>query len=175
MSVFSKPRTIRVWPNPYAALDHKGRPSGAFAHEPGPRDLRVSFVGAVRTAEKIRDAEVVMVGGRSFVGRPAAHDRSHEFTPGPVEVLNTPYYHAAIRSRDLIAGDLEAWTEAGLPASMFIEPKQALQLAKEGALAAQKKAYGETSPHLENHWAEFHGPKSPAASASKLARKEKDQ
>lgn len=163
MSFFSKPRTLSVYANPYCATDHKGRPAGAFPHKPNlvHGDSHVMHVGATRTAEQVRDP--VMIAG--FVVQEAEHDRSFDFRPEVFEVENDDHYHRAIRSRELIAADKEAWLEAGCNPQLYVDPKTALANEKQGAMHAQIAAYGEVAPELLDHWKEFHEPPAEAASA----------
>lgn len=149
------PPTLSVYAVPYIALDHEGRPAGAFPHEPQflgglPADVAVRHVGAVRTVGKeLRKAQGNLT---------AHHEHLFDFgdAPEPVLVENTDYYRRAIKQRELIAADVESWIAAGCERQTFVDPRLALLWARDGAQAKHVAHYGEESPHVARHWADHH-------------------
>lgn len=163
-------RPLRVLANPYAHLDHHGRPASPFPYEPDPihGDTAVRFVGAKRIVKETKPA-------RQIPGMPgrytqAEHDYSYEFSTEPTLVENTDYYRRAIKGRDLIAADLESWELAGCDPVLYKDPRQFLAELKEGAQHQHRAHYGRSSEECAKHWDEFH-----AANAAALAKERADE
>lgn len=129
----AKPRTLLVWPNPFHALDHEGRPHAILPFEAEGDGVSTfddrRFVGATLTAEIVGplptahpDETAVVTQRTTFV-----------FGDEPTTVRNTAYYTGSLRRGELLAADEASANEAGLP---FVEPGKALESAREGAKAS---------------------------------------
>jgi hypothetical protein len=129
----AKPRTLLVWPNPFAALDHEGRPHGILQFEPEGDGVRTfddrRFVGAQLTAEILGTLPTSHPNETAQTIQRTTFVYADEPTP----VRNTAYYTGAIRRGELFAADEASATEAGL--GRFLDPGKALEAAREGARA----------------------------------------
>jgi hypothetical protein len=96
----ASPGRLLVATNPWAAIDHKGRPAGACPAEVGPRDENArTYVGARPAFGDItrpapRRAELYQ--------RTERRDLVWEFQREPFEVPDTSYYRRKVRERELL-------------------------------------------------------------------------
>lgn len=96
----ASPGRLLVATNPWAAIDHKGRPAGACPAEVGPRDENArTYVGARPafgdvTRPAPRRAELYQ--------RTERRDLVWEFQREPFEVPDTSYYRRKVRERELL-------------------------------------------------------------------------
>lgn len=107
-------KKLRVLPNPWACIDHMGRPCGTVPCDPVEHvtvDRR--WVGATPRARLLNKQESYRVRGVEVVTRGADHDLVWEFATEPVELPNTAYYRERICQGDLIAVDQKTLTAAG--------------------------------------------------------------
>jgi hypothetical protein len=159
-------RELRVFANPYSALDHEGRPAGAYPYDPIEHhgdDLM--YVGATRHVKKIADAHPKGLHG-------VIHDRTWDYATEATTIPNTLHYRRGIQHGDLVPADLETHMEAGLPRETFRDPIEVLREKRAGALAHHEREHGETPDGLGSHWADLLDSKPAAAPKSWLAKGE---
>jgi hypothetical protein len=93
-----KPKTLSVVVNPFAHIDHEGRPACAVAFEPNPMARGSEpkrYHGAIHHAKpvELRKPVHVTAGGISGDTRPSVHEHTFEFAYGEVLTLpDTRYY-----------------------------------------------------------------------------------
>lgn len=96
------PKTLVVYANPFCAVDHKGRPAGAFPEDPDCHPGMSVFVGAKR---RVCDE---------------TGDVVWDFEEGPIEIPNTLHHKHAVMhgttlcGAQLIAGDEVTAKECGI-------------------------------------------------------------
>lgn len=114
-------KTLRVLPNPWTYIDHKGRPAGRFPYETTDGVLPDGrTIGShIASAEEVKAAKSVRIAGFTFQLAPADHDIQIAYSDEPVTVANTPYYRKAIASGQLIAADVATANVAGIRAKDF--------------------------------------------------------
>jgi hypothetical protein len=127
-------RTLRVLPNPYAALDGYGRPAGIVPCDPHEHTPDRRFVGA-----HIADV-VVHDDFPSHELRSNRQDTRWGFATEPVEIPRTHYYVERLREGALFPADEATARMAGIP---FESPAKRLEKAKAAALAQWVAHYGE--------------------------------
>ncbi len=126
--------TIRVHANPYAALDHDGRPSGAVMfdpvdHHPYAQDTEARrYVGAAIDLEKT----VVFQKAAKDSAQSDMQETHWAFSAEAVELPRTHYYLERIRAGELFAADAETAEHAGVK---FVPLVDAVTAAKTAALA----------------------------------------
>ena len=162
--------TLKVIANPYAAIDHQGRPCGAvlcdpIKHvrpvdapnhpDPNQRFGRRTYVQvSVKKAEVKREGETVRVGDKVF-REPDQHHHEWEFTKGSVELPYTDYYRRQIAEGSLICADKASWKLCDFDPRLFVDPMTVLAWAKEGAVANWIAAHGEDDARIATiatHW-----------------------
>lgn len=96
----NRPGFLWVATNPWAAIDHLGRPAGACPAEVGPNGEHArSYVGARPVfGDVIRQAPK----RAELYQRTERRDLAWEFQREPFEVPNTPYYRRKVRERELL-------------------------------------------------------------------------
>lgn len=131
-------KTLSVLPNPWAAIDHQGRPSGVVLcdpveHVPTRGDEPRRFVGATMAARMLREFPP---------GDPRSNeqDTTWTFVTEPVALPNTGYYRERIRSGELIAADSKTSRVAGQ--KNFVPPATALADARTAAIANWERDVG---------------------------------
>lgn len=134
-----KPRTLLVWPNPFHALDHEGRPAGVLSYEPTGNgsttfDSR-RFIGADLKATILEKA---IVG----TAQQSMQRTWFEYLSEPVTVPESPYYKHAIARGEIFAADEETARRAGITLG-FVEPGELLERAKAEVI----DAYERNPPH----------------------------
>ena len=160
---------LSVVVNPYSAVDHLGRPSGAVLKDPvehrpyrdDPKNKDVSkrwekreFVGAQRQSKQLAAGRTVKVGSakKTFPGK---FDHSFEFAKEVQTVPNTKYYQRALKNGELFAADAKSRALAGGDPALYQAPEVKLAHAKEGAIAQFVALYGpddERLATLKSHW-----------------------
>jgi hypothetical protein len=145
---------MRVLPNPYSALDHEGRPSGAFPHEPigggsqAPGEDYVRYVCAHREHKVLRQANPNLQLRQ-------LDDYCWKFSMEPENVEATVYYNRAVRSKQILAADADSWVLAGGERAEFTPPMEELARAKHRAVTHWQREYKSDPPALQ-HWADVH-------------------
>jgi len=162
---------LRVVPNPYAAIDHLGRPAGAVLAlhlnggkfrddpknpNPAKRWAPRPYVGATVQSSRLSADRNFRIKGRAHtVPGKFDHAWSHSLDVQTVQVAeNTEmhfYYMRAIKDGSLHAADLETWLAAQLPREHFQPPEIKLQHAKEGAIAQWIAAHHAEKLAAHNH------------------------
>lgn len=132
----SDAETLRVVCNPFAHLDHLGRPAGACPCDPVGHTPDRRWVGA-RIHERTTLTEKLSREDASV--RSAAQNTEFDFTPDVQTIPKTPYYLDRLRDGELLAADAMTARAAGLP---FVEPSTALAIAKTTAIASWAAHYG---------------------------------
>lgn len=126
-------QTIRVYANPYAVLDHEGRPACVVMYDPVQHHAYASneeprrYVGASLCPEGTRIYQKAAEGS----AQSDLQDTVWKFSDEAVSLPLSHYYLAHVRSGELIAADYETAEHAGIE---FVEPRAALEAAKAKAL-----------------------------------------
>lgn len=92
------PKILRVVVNPFAHLDHEGRPACAVAHEPNPAARGTELKrhhGAVHHAHPIELRAPVVVTPNGITGDPrkSVHEHTFEFSYGEILTLPDTHYY----------------------------------------------------------------------------------
>lgn len=130
MPVFK--RTLKVLPNPWLYIDHKGRPAGRVPFQQptnGTYDPRA--VGA-RYAD---NPQLVSAARKDVPLAQDVHDLIVEYETSPVEVKNSDYYRRRIMAGELIAADRESFVAAGGRPKDFEDHQKHLETKKSEAIA----------------------------------------
>lgn len=148
------PDFLKVVVNPYTATDAKGRPAGIWLAlvedrkyrdnpkhpDPSKRYEERKFVGAKRVSVPNGGKKPLTVHLKDKSGRrfshtfPVPHDHSFMHSKDVQSVPNTSYNRAGIKEQALFPADLATHVAAGGDPASFVEPKQRLAWAKEGAI-----------------------------------------
>ena len=139
--------TLSVYCNPFASLDHEGRPSGVVLMDPvehhsygaatvdsvtgEPRWEPSRYVGATLDAEATTITKRAAAQGRGLSGQADLQDTVWAFSSEPQTVPLTSYYLARIRDGELIPADAQSAAVAGRP---FVPYETAIQSARTHAL-----------------------------------------
>lgn len=131
---------LKVYPNPYAALDGQGQPVGTVRHDPqhGRKGV-VHYVGAdlafrVRTADenagrrgaiRIRDTTFPTSQGRQLLRETVITYRLGK----PATIEHTDYHVQRLQQGELLPADAAT---AKIAAVAWVEPQEALDAAREG-------------------------------------------
>jgi hypothetical protein len=159
-----KPKVLRCVVNPFAHLDHDGRPACAVQHEPRPNAQGTEllrFHGATLQATVIeaRAATKIIYGApgtksRVIAGdpRPSLHDRTFTFAYGEVlTVPDTKYYRGLLTPglghRPLLPADKETSDKLGLP-------HRAPELVIVDTADVEAKAWSDANPGENPEWVE---------------------
>lgn len=164
------PKTkLRVLPNPWTYIDHKGRPAGRFAYETtdGVMPDGRTIGSRIASAEEVQAAKSVRIAGFTFQLAPADHDIQIAYDAEPVTVGNTPYYRKAIATGQLIAADVETANVAGIKSKDFESYSKHIDGKREAAISEFDAANGDGA------FAHFEAEREEAAKA-KSAVEEKD-
>ena len=131
--------TLRVHPNPYTFVDHKGRAAGTF-----PVDTADHFQDrdAGRKVGSRVDGDKTKILSTPAPGEIRGHiqDTVHEYDAEPVVLPRTHHYMAGIRSGALIPADEATAAAVGMK---FVQPGEALAKARHAAIAQYRAQYGE--------------------------------
>jgi hypothetical protein len=132
---------LSVYVNPWASLDHMGRPSGAVARErtaTEPSD-HPGYVGAECVSGPVQK---LPEGHR---GTPD-QDTCWQFSADPQKVEATAYYFSSIRQGSLIPADANAARRAGVA---LVPVKTAHKAAKAKAQDSWRAAFGGDPPDVD--------------------------
>lgn len=164
---------LRVFPNPFAFLDHEGLPAATFPFDPIHHSPDRRWVGAVVDRSpgpdgKPKTRHLPQPGDLTTAIRdtrpgapPGAIRRVHvDRAPrkrivwvhsvdleAPHVVPDTPHYRFGLREQSLLPADPETAEKAGVP---YLEPGRALLEAAKKAIADWTQAYG--SPPSADDW-----------------------
>jgi hypothetical protein len=150
-------KKLRVLPNPWTYIDHKGRPAGRFPYEAtdGVMPDGRTIGSRIASAEEVQAAKSVRIAGFTFQLQPADHDIQIAYDDEPVTVGNTAYYRKAIASGQLIAADVETANVAGIKSKYFESYARHVDGKREAAIAEFDAANGDGAfAHFENERAE---------------------
>jgi hypothetical protein len=140
--------TLKVLPNPYFVLDHEGMPAGAVRWDPEVgRPGTIHHIGVTVTRAVVPNGQ----GNRTAAypenaKRPANQRRRavrFQWAQEPVEIPMSAGHRAAVRNGTILAADKET---ARACLIYFVPPAQALQEARERAIAKWNAATGENPP-----------------------------
>lgn len=123
-------RTIRVWTNPFAHVDHNGRPAGAC-----PTDPAIDKGGRIGATLTDR-TRVVGPRGHEVV----VPDHEWTFSDEAIELPLTPYYCTRVRCGELFPADVKTARAAGVKFRPLAEAREA---AREAAITEWTDTYGE--------------------------------
>lgn len=165
-------RTLLVYPNPFHAIDHEGRPAGVLPLEPEGDGVTTfddrRFVGATLKAEILQ--KFPRGDARQSVQR-----TTFDFSDEPVEVRNTPYYRMAIARGEILAADKASALECGID-STYLEPAKVLLTARDEAIGLWKRMDHEDHDGVPESLSKFaFGPMPEAVEARKKAADEADK
>lgn len=135
--MFRRNAKLRVWANPYAALDEFGNPANAVATDPT-HELG-GFVGA----KLVKNPEISVESYAKGDPRYPVSGLKFEFDAGAIELPQTHYYLQQIERGNLFAADAETAKAAGVK---FVEQGIALGASKAAAVAKFIANYGEKPP-----------------------------
>lgn len=146
---------LRAFPNPYAALDADGMPSGAFRYDPDHgMPNAIHFVGVVVTRTQVpppkgeKPRQFKKEGRFPLVKLTFAYDFS-----APTDLPHSDYFVRALRvtgPRDLIIADAATAAIVGVP---FEDPQKVLEGERSAAIMRWNRQYG-TNPPVER-WAAY--------------------
>lgn len=132
-------KTLAVWSNPYCAIDHEGRPCGAFAHDVSIPGMAGVYVGATMRATETQPEVTRNIGNTREVLNHAVHDRTWEFSADATEVANVGHYKRGVKDGDLFAADQKTANECGVK---FAPLADCLRAAKAVAAARFDAMHG---------------------------------
>ena len=98
-------KTLSVWANPYAAIDHEGRAAGSFPHDVSIPGMAGRYVGATMIAVETQPEVTRTIGNTREVLNHAVHDRTWDFSSDAVTVANNPHYLQGLKDGSLFAAD----------------------------------------------------------------------
>lgn len=129
-------RTLRVYPNPWGFIDHRGKAAGVVRLDYHEHNTNRAWVGArIKTATKTKEAVAEVIRGKVFRSGSDSHDIEWEFDSAPVEIPNSAYYRDAIATGQLVAADKATAVAAGIRAGDFEDPSRHLEKLKAAAIA----------------------------------------
>lgn len=131
---------INVVPNPWLALDAKGRPCAVVPVDFEKHSQNRRWVGADLMAVETRKQETQRVGKHTQVTVEARHEHRWKFATSPVAVPISDYYIDRLRRGELLPGDEECARSAGVP---FVSPDKTLASAKAAAVSVYDGQHGE--------------------------------
>lgn len=135
--------TLCVLPNPYAALDAKGRPAAAFPLEG--LSGRDRYLGAQIDEARTKKIQRVVFHPAGYVHEKGAGDAELVAAWAalePLTVADTAYYRMALRrGDDVLPGDEETARKVGLPDGTPVG-REALAVAAAKAEAKFRARYG---------------------------------
>lgn len=130
------PRTpmIRVYPNPFSAIDHEGRPCGRVMLDPVDHHAYAADHEPRRYVGAAIDNEKTVVFQKSAKGSAQAdlQETFWSFSEDVVELPRTHYYLERIRANELFAADEDTAEHAGIA---LVPYEKQLAAAKASALA----------------------------------------
>lgn len=141
--------TIRVYANPYAHLDHEGRPAGYVLFDPVDHHAYASdnelrrYVGASIDVEKTK----ILTRAPERSAQSDHQDTVWSFSSEPVVLPLTHYYLDRLRDGELLPADKATALHIG---RSFVPYEEAIASAKKGALG---KWFRERPDHFVPDWA----------------------
>jgi hypothetical protein len=124
---------LKVYPNPWVYIDHRGRPAGRLPPDPHEDSPSAGPVGAALTeVVEIKKATQMRVAGVDMETSQAQHDHRFVYSKVPVSIPNTPYYRYAVKCGDLVAADSKTASLCGIK---FEDAEKVLAKAKADAVA----------------------------------------
>ncbi|MBA2686851.1 MAG: hypothetical protein H0U64_02000 [Gemmatimonadaceae bacterium] len=151
-----KPK-LRVLPNPWTYIDHKGRPAGRFPYETenGVASDGRTIGSHIASADEVKAATSVRIAGFTFQLSAADHDIQIAYSDEPTTVPNTPYYRKAIMTGQLIAADVRTANICGIPSKDFEGYAGHVDKKRDDAVAEFDAANGDGAfKHFETDRAE---------------------
>lgn len=155
-------KLLRVFPNPFSALDHQGLPAGTYALDPTHGNGSRGWVGARVDRSPAADGSpktrplpqpgdlqktIRSPDGSTRVVHVDRAPRKRIVFAHDVEVAtpvpDLPHYRFGLRGGNLLVGDAATAKIVGVP---FTDPKAALKTAATRAIATWTKTYGEPAP-----------------------------
>jgi hypothetical protein len=127
--------TLKVLPNPWATLDHVGRPNHAVPFDPEHNPDR-GWVGAELDREQTRVTSVPP----KHENRNARQITVFKFSAEPVVLPITEHYLRALKDGSLIAADSATAQRAQMP---YRDPGTMLEQTRKSAIATFDREYGD--------------------------------
>lgn len=127
-------KTLSVYADPFAALDHEGRPAHACPTDPSHTGTERRWVGACLSAETAlhdisRDEKLSFVVAAKLHEHPQTTVFDHD--EKAIELPATQYYRARLRDRSLIPADAKTAREVGIE---FSDPKARIEASRAKAI-----------------------------------------
>jgi hypothetical protein len=132
-------KTLSVYANPYAAIDHCGRPAGHFSHDVSIPGMAGRYVGATMIATLVQPEVTRTIGKATEVLNHAVHDRTWEFSQDPVTVVNNQHYLQGLKDGALFPADEKT---AALLGKKLRPLAECLKEARAAAEQAFDSSYG---------------------------------
>jgi hypothetical protein len=136
-------KLLRVYADPYGALDHEGRPAHVCPKEL-PTSAHDRWVGAHLHADtklKQVDAHVLESVRAGLHEHP--QDTLYDFDEAPVELPVTPYYLQRIKHGEIVAADAATAREAGVK---FEDPQLVIARSRMKAIRHWRREHGAIPP-----------------------------
>ncbi len=149
-------KTLLVFANPYAAIDHNGIPSGSCPSDPEHGGGSLRWPGAV-IDQDLTKAEILHWEHRG--ARSPDQTTRFKFSTEPERIVDTQHHRMCLRCGDLIAAD-EATAKAGQ--KDFVKPMAALRAARDLSIMKYRAEQGHdpafVSDPLLDPWPELGKP-----------------
>lgn len=134
-------KKLRVFPNPWAYIDHLGRPAGRLPPDGYEDSPSAGPVGAALTdVKEIQKPMIMRVAGQDMTVNLPQHDTRITYSRDAVEIPNTPYYRYSVKSLDLVAADSDTAAVCGVK---FEDPTKVIAGLKAKAIAYFNAETGE--------------------------------
>jgi hypothetical protein len=144
-----QPAYLRVLPNPFAALDANGMPSGAVRYDPEVgRPGVVHYIGVEVERKPIDDKANLQRAPRE-----QHREVTYVWAQRPVEIPATAFHVDLVRTGQILAADQPTARACKI---WFVDPAKALEQARAQAIEKWRAERGEKPP--VELWAEAVGP-----------------
>lgn len=143
-------KPLRIFPNPYHAIDHQGLPAGAARRDP---DFQISAGMRLYVAADL--AEVRILAQRDRVERsaglaPTVQEHAWYFvTDRATGIEDTAYHRALIKSGEIFPADEGTHRRAfgrNQKTHPFVEPREAITRSRQQAIETWKAEHEEEEP-----------------------------
>lgn len=163
-------RTLLVWPNPFHAVDHEGRPAGVLPYEPVGDGVNTfddrRFIGAMVKAE-------ILQKFNAGDGRQTVQRTGFVYADEPVRVSDTAYYRHAIARGEIFAADAASALLCGIGGATFLEAAPLLERARAEAVAEWERQAHEEHDGVPDALKKFAFGPMPEAVAARKAEADK--
>lgn len=156
-------KTILVYGNPFAALDHKGQPCGCYPFDPDHNGGSRRWIGASinmeASQERTKDEALkgakaqtpmrITANGVTVIEAIAVRSRhvfAFDLTPQPIPAPASSHYRAGVREGSLFPADEASAKALGVPAKDLRDPLELLAQARDAAIQLWIDQHGEPPP-----------------------------